>query len=130
MSWYIAALKKYATFKDRAQRAEYWYFMLLNLLIYVVTIIIDRAIGMQGRNDGAGFIPLFYSIAMIIPSTAVGVRRMHDIDRSGWWVLMSAIPLLGSLGFIYLAAQEGDPDANKYGPNPKAYERIESNVNA
>ncbi|QVW26858.1 DUF805 domain-containing protein [Pseudomonas hormoni] len=103
---YIEVLKKYAVFTGRASRREYWMFILINLLIAVGLGIVDGLLG------GKGFISNSYSLAMFIPSIAVGVRRMHDTDRSGWWLLLPIVNIV----FLAQDSQRGD---NRFGPNPK-----------
>ena len=122
MSWYIAALKKYAVFQGRAQRKEYWFFILFYLIFMVVAFIVDAVLGTEYYVDEFESIGLFatlYSLAMIVPSLAVTVRRLHDVGRSGWWILISLIPLIGGIVifvFMVLDSQEGE---NRFGPNPK-----------
>ncbi len=105
INWYMIALKKYAEFNGRARRSEYWYFFLGNLIISVITSFIDGAMKTQ-------FIGMIFSLATLIPSIAVGVRRMHDVGKSGWFLL---IPIYN----IILAATEGTKGVNEYGPDPK-----------
>ena len=82
MNWYLEVLKKYADFSGRAQRKEYWYFVLFNVLIAIVLAIIDISLGIANR-EGLGPLRGIYSLAVLIPSIAVGVRRLHDTGRSG-----------------------------------------------
>jgi len=105
MNWYIEVLKKYAQFTGRARRKEYWYFALFSLIISIVLLIVGAAIG-------APFINSLYSLAVLIPSIAVGVRRMHDVDKSGWFIL---VPIYN----LVLACTDSTPGTNEYGPNPK-----------
>lgn len=112
MNYYLTVLKKYAQFGGRAQRAEYWYFFLFNILISIVVSVIDKVIG-------TGFLGTIYALALFIPGLAVGVRRLHDTNRSGWWILISLIPLIGIIWLIVLLAMDSDSGENQYGPNPK-----------
>ncbi|WP_413111831.1 DUF805 domain-containing protein [Thaumasiovibrio sp. DFM-14] len=112
MEWYLAVLKKYAVFTGRARRKEYWMFFLVNLVITLALSIVDNLIGSQLLGS-------VYSLAVVIPTIAVTVRRMHDTGRSGWWVLIGFIPLVGLLAILFFAAAEGTPGSNDYGPNPK-----------
>lgn len=107
MSWYLEVLKKYAVFSGRARRKEYWMFFLINL-------IISFALGFVGAllGDKGGIIGNLYSLALLVPSIAVGVRRLHDTNRVGWWLLVPIVNL------IFLA-EAGHPGVNQYGPNPK-----------
>lgn len=115
MNWFMAALKKYAVFSGRAQRAEYWYFLLFYLIIYVGLAIVDSLLGMSE----IGLLSLIFSLAMIVPSLAVSVRRLHDVDRTGWWVLFAFIPLIGFIVLLVFTVQDGTPGENRFGSNPK-----------
>lgn len=113
MSWYIIAIKKYAIFNGRSQRAEYWMFALFNLLVSVGLGLLDFALGL------GGVLGLLYSLAIIIPSISVTIRRLHDTSRSGWWLLVGFIPLLGILVLLIFMVLDSSPGRNAYGPNPK-----------
>jgi uncharacterized membrane protein YhaH (DUF805 family) len=115
MNWYIEVLKKYAEFNGRARRMEYWYFFLFNFLIMVGLIMIGGAMG----SSSGGILYNLYSLAVLIPGIAVGIRRLHDTNRSGWFLLIGFIPVIGWLILIYFFAQDGDASENQYGPNPK-----------
>ncbi len=115
MKWYIDAMQKYAMFTGRATRQAYWMFFLFNFLIALGIGIIAGALSAvlglgQGFSDGLNAI---YALATFIPSLAVAVRRIHDIGRTGWWII---VPIVG---FIFLLL-DTEPQDNKYGPNPKA----------
>jgi len=114
MNWYIEVLKKYAVFSGRARRKEYWMFVLFNVIISVVLSFVEGLVG------SAGVIGILYSLAVLVPGLAVSVRRLHDTGRSGWWVLINLIPLVGLIVFIVFAAQDSQAGENQYGPNPKA----------
>ncbi len=120
MKWYIEVWKKYAVFKGRARRKEYWYFSIFNIPIYIVLEIIDGVIGSFSAEFGIGLLCGTFSIAAIIPSIAVGVRRLHDTNRSGWLLLIGLIPIIGILVLIVLFLLDSEPEENQYGPNPKA----------
>jgi uncharacterized membrane protein YhaH (DUF805 family) len=106
--YFLKALRNYANFEGRARRSEYWYFVLFYYLFSIPLIFVDQAIGSE--IDYAGVI---YSLGMIIPSIAVGVRRMHDVGKSGWYIL---IPIYN----LILFCTNGDTGPNEYGPDPKA----------
>ena len=95
MSWFVEALKKYAVFSGRSRRKEYWYFVLFVVIINIVLNIIDSLIGTYNRSAGVGLLTSIFNLAVLIPSIAVSVRRLHDIDRTGWWVLIGLVPLIG-----------------------------------
>ena len=106
MNYYLKVLQNYATFSGRARRKEYWMFTLFS-------IIISAALGFVGGLSGTMVIGNIYSLAVLIPTIAVGVRRMHDVGKSGWFLL---IPIYS---FILLVSN-GDTGNNKYGDDPKA----------
>ena len=119
MSWYLEALKKYAVFSGRSRRMEYWYFVLFNIIVSIVLGAIDGLLGTRGSYAGAGLLSGIYGLAILIPSLAVTVRRLHDIDRSGWWIFINLIPLIGAIVLLVFALSEGTPGNNRYGPSPK-----------
>lgn len=134
MEWYLAVLKKYAVFDGRARRKEYWYFVLFNFLIALGLLIAGAIIGATlTGTDSAAFpvitlVPVsLYGLAMIIPSIAVTVRRLHDIGFSGWWYLITLIPG-GSVVLFIFSLLDTKPGSNQYGPDPKASERSASAV--
>ena len=119
MSWYLEALKKYAVFSGRSRRMEYWYFVLFNLVVYIVFSLIDALLGTFNIVQGVGLLSGIYSLAVLIPTLAVMVRRLHDIDRTGWWILINLIPLVGTIVLLVFALTPGTPGSNRYGPDPK-----------
>lgn len=126
MHWFTdVVLKKYADFTGRARRKEFWMFILFSFIISIVLSIIDRALGLTyGYKDNSGVLSSIFSLAILVPTLAVAVRRMHDTNRSGWWIAINLICCIGWIWFIVLAAQEGTPGDNQYGPDPKAGERF------
>ncbi len=112
MNWYLQVLRNYANFSGRARRKEYWMFVLFNTLFAIATMFLDNAIGMASETTGYGPVYGLYTLAMLIPSIAVGVRRMHDVGKSGWFLL---IPIYN----LVLACTDSEPGDNEYGPNPK-----------
>lgn len=120
MDWYIKVLKDYAVFEGRASRAEYWYFILFNIIAAVILMLIENALGLVliTENGGVGFLSMIYALAVFVPSLAVAVRRLHDTDRSGWWVLLALIPLL-SLVLIVFFIFKGTEGENQYGAAPQ-----------
>lgn len=105
MKWYFKVLKNYVTFKGRARRSEYWYFILFSFVVSIILNVI-------GAYSGAIFLGTAYSIAVLLPSLAVGVRRMHDVNKSGWFVLIPFYNLI-------LACTDGTAGDNEYGQDPK-----------
>ncbi len=115
MSWYIGALKKYADFNGRAGKAEFWMFTLISTIISVILYLIDGGI-MPGSN--IHLLYTVYSLAVLVPSLAVSVRRLHDTGRSGWWILINVIPILGQLVYLVFLLQDSQ-GANQYGSSPR-----------
>lgn len=113
MNWYLDVLKKYAEFSGRARRMEYWMFTLFNFIIAVVLNIVEGLIGSPGILGG------IYALAVLVPSIAVSVRRLHDTDRSGLWLLIAFIPCIGGLVLLVFMVQDSNPGDNQFGPNPK-----------
>lgn len=135
MEWYLEVLKNnYSNFSGRARRKEYWMFALFHFIVIILLTLF--MIGMLAAADASdmtalaivGVIPFaLYILGTIIPSLAVAVRRLHDIGKSGWWVLTPQIPFVGSIFAIVLLVfycQDGDPDDNEWGPSPKEDENL------
>ena len=119
MNWYLQAIRQYATFDGRSRRKEYWYFALINMLAIVALAVVDGVTGMYSAEIGIGVLSGLYILAASVPGLAVSVRRLHDIGRTGWWVLIGVIPFIGTLVLLVLAVLDSQPGANRYGPNPK-----------
>ncbi|MDD4871384.1 MAG: DUF805 domain-containing protein [Kiritimatiellae bacterium] len=113
MNWYLEVLKKYAVFGGRARRTEYWMFVLFNMIIGFVLGFVEGLIG------GPGVIGMIYCLAVLIPGIAVSVRRLHDTNRSGWWLLIALVPLVGVIVLLVFMATDSTPGDNQFGPNPK-----------
>lgn len=119
MNWYLEVFKKYAVFGGRARRKEYWYFTLFNFLAFFILTFIDGVIGSFNSEVGIGLLGGIYSLAILIPALAVSVRRLHDTDRSGWWLLIELIPVIGAIVLFIFMVQDSQESENQYGPNPK-----------
>ena len=113
MNWYLDVLKKYAVFEGRARRKEFWMFFLFNLIIAFVLGILEGMIGT------GGFLGVAYALAVFVPYLAVSVRRLHDTGRSGWFLLIGLIPIVGVIVLIVFFAQDSHAGPNNWGPNPK-----------
>jgi uncharacterized membrane protein YhaH (DUF805 family) len=155
MNWYLLALKKYATFSGRSRRQEYWMFFLFNLIFSIILAILDEVLGLKLTSSGinnSGVLGSIYSLALFLPGLAVAVRRLHDTNRSGWYLLLPIAPyvliilgiilkggglvltLIGGLAVLGLAillivwlATEGTSGENQYGPDPKGSDGFMSN---
>jgi uncharacterized membrane protein YhaH (DUF805 family) len=103
-----SVFSNYATFSGRARRSEFWWFALFNFISSIVAAMIDGALGLH-------LVQPLYSLATLLPSLAVTARRLHDIGRSGWWMLIVIIPLVGWIIAIIWYVKEGTPGDNQYG---------------
>jgi uncharacterized membrane protein YhaH (DUF805 family) len=108
MKHYIHAIKNFVNFKGRASRSNYWYFVLFNFLFALVSLVIDAAIGIS-------LLYPLYALFSIVPSIAVAVRRLHDINKSGWWYLIGLIPMIGTIWLLIYFFRKGDLHPNNYG---------------
>ena len=114
-----SCFNKYADFNGRSPRAEYWYFALFNVAVVMVLAVLGAIIGKLFM-----YVYYTYVLAILVPSIAVSIRRMHDIGRSGWWVLISLVPFIGSIWYIVLAALPSQLGPNQDGPNPYGQDTI------
>jgi uncharacterized membrane protein YhaH (DUF805 family) len=113
MNWYLDVLKKYAVFSGRARRKEYWMFFLFNIIIVIAIGFVESIIG------SPGVIGMLYSLAVLIPGIAVSIRRLHDTGRTGWWMLVALVPVIGAIVLLIFMVQDSKPGTNQYGANPK-----------
>ena len=105
---YISVFKNYSNFSGRAGRREYWMFFAANFCACMILSLIDAAIGIP-------VLGLLYILAALVPGIAVSIRRLHDGDRSGWWMLVGCVPFLGAIGLLVLMALPGTPSSNRFG---------------
>ena len=114
---YLEVLKKFRVFDGRSRRREFWMFALCNFIIFA-------GLGILGRFPGIGVlftgISILYSLAILVPGIAVGIRRLHDTNRTGFFMLLCLIPLVGVIVLLLFCAQEGNAGENQYGADPKA----------
>ena len=113
MNWYLDVLKKYAVFEGRARRKEYWMFALFNFIIIIALAVIDALVGTLGAFGG------LYSLATLVPVLAVSFRRLHDTGKSGWWLLICFVPIVGVIILFIFTVMDSTPGDNQYGKNPK-----------
>jgi uncharacterized membrane protein YhaH (DUF805 family) len=105
-------LTKYATFSGRARRSEFWWFTLATVFVAIVTAVVDQIVG-------NALVSTIVSLALLLPSLAVSVRRLHDTGRTGWWCLIALVPLVGAVVLLVFDCQDSTPGDNQYGPSPK-----------
>jgi uncharacterized membrane protein YhaH (DUF805 family) len=134
MEWMLMPLRRYAEFSGRSQRKEYWMFSLGILIAYALLFGL-LSIGLLGGKEDAGagmfsgafmIIIMIFVVGIFIPSLAVQVRRFHDQDKSGWFILLNLIPYLGGIIVLVMMCLDGTPGPNRYGPDPKG--RIDAEV--
>lgn len=119
MNWYLEVLTNYVGFGGRARRKEYWMFTLINFIFSVGAIVMDNVLGLA--IEGVGYGPVYgvYLLGVLVPGIAVCVRRLHDVGKSGWMILIVFIPIVGAIWLLVLLITDSNPGANAYGPNPK-----------
>jgi uncharacterized membrane protein YhaH (DUF805 family) len=126
MKWFIKVLRHYADFSGRARRKECWYFALFNSIAAIAAMMIDIKAGWDLTSRSVMGLPnygpcyLTYVVAMLLPGLAVSVRRLHDVGKSGWWMFLSLIPVVGAIWLLILFCIEGQSEQNRYGANPKS----------
>ena len=113
MQWYLDVWQNYLRFDGRASRIEYWMFTLFNALVVSALSILTAL------AHALVFLTWLYCLAVLIPSLAVQVRRLHDIGRSGWWLLISLVPLVGAIVLLVFFILPSEPGSNLYGPPPR-----------
>lgn len=118
MDWFLYSLRNYAKFQGRATRPEYWHFLLMTTLVFIILAIFDAMLGRLDARIGMGPLSGTFLVSVLVPSLAVGARRLHDTGRSGWWQLVNLIPYVGGLIAVVLFALRGQQQANKYGEVP------------
>lgn len=120
LDWMLMPLRRYADFSGRSRRKEYWMFIVGVIVAAVLVGIIEGVLGMSGMVGGVyGPLTLVLLLGIIVPSIAVQVRRFHDQDKSGWFVLLSFIPFLGGLIVLVFMCLEGTKGPNRFGADPK-----------
>ncbi len=115
-----AVFENYATFSGRAARGEFWWFVLAVILLNLMAGLADAFVlePVFGLPAAAGVLASAIGLALILPELALGARRLHDTGRSGWWLLLLLLPVIGALALIWLFALPGGPEGNRYGPAP------------
>jgi uncharacterized membrane protein YhaH (DUF805 family) len=117
MDWYLKVLKAYAVFSGRARRKEYWMYTLIGVLVAIGLTFVDVVLHLRFGNTG--LFSGLYSLAVLVPSIAVVVRRLHDTDRNGWWALIALVPFVGPIVLLVFLVLDGTAGPNRFGPSPK-----------
>lgn len=128
MSWYITCWKKYVDFGGRARRREYWWFWLINVVIAWILAMIAVFTSNDTNLSPFYWVAVLFSLAIILPSLAVQIRRLHDVGKSGWWIFISLVPFIGSLWLLVLMLSDSQAGTNQYGPNPKEMTAVPASV--
>ena len=122
MNWFTPVIRagySRGAFSGRARRREYWMFVLFQYIFFICAIILDAVFGFNWVDTGFGPITISFSLFLIIPSLTLTVRRLHDIGRSGWMILIALVPIIGAIWLIILMVTDSNPSENIYGENPK-----------
>jgi uncharacterized membrane protein YhaH (DUF805 family) len=117
IDYYILAFQKYSQFSGRATRSEYWWFYLVNIATTLLLAILDSVFSIP-----LTLLSTIYFFVSLIPSLAIQVRRLHDVDKSGWYILLNFVIIIGWIWLLVLNILDSTPGANKYGQNPKGVE--------
>jgi len=120
--WFWRAVRwRYAQFTGRARRTEFWWYQCVWWALYLVLIALDHLLGTfsGAYGGGHGLFSTVFALALLLPSVAVAVRRLHDTDKSAWWLLIGLVPVVGWIGLLIFYLQPGDVGANPFGPDPK-----------
>jgi uncharacterized membrane protein YhaH (DUF805 family) len=113
VEWYIKVIKNYVGFEGRARRTEYWMFFLFNAIITFLLSLVENFANISNVLTG------IYGLLTLLPSLAVGARRLHDTGRSGWWLLIGLIPFIGAIILLVFFCLDSEESENRFGPNPK-----------
>ncbi|MCF8427844.1 MAG: DUF805 domain-containing protein [Bacteroidia bacterium] len=128
MNWYLKVIKQYADFNGRARRTEYWMFALFNIIFIAIAAILDNVLGLTIGENPYGLFYFSYALGVFVPGLAVAVRRLHDLGKSGWMILLFLIPIIGGIWLLVLFATDGQENENQFGPNPKG-QSLETDTN-
>jgi len=125
MKWYLLAFKKYGVFSGRSTRQEYWMFFLFNIIIGVALYFVEKYYFCFPLIRGLGPCQRFYYLFALLPSISLSVRRLHDTNRRGWWLLINCIPLVGGFWYLWLMILDSDHYRNRFGDDPTAFPEVE-----
>tara|TARA_B100001113_G_C20741428_1_gene462499 strand:+ start:161 stop:541 length:381 start_codon:yes stop_codon:yes gene_type:complete len=126
MEWYLKVMKEnYTNFSGRARRKEFWMFYLFYFIVIIIAMMLDQALGLTfdlgyGAEMPYGYLYSLAALLHFIPFLGLHTRRMHDVGKSGWFLLISLVPIVGAIWLLILWCTDGSSEENKYGPSPKA----------
>ena len=119
MNYYIHALtERYSDFRSRSTRSEYWFFALFNIIVGIVVTVLDIMFGIYSEPDSIGLLGGIYGLLVFIPGLAIGIRRLHDTNKSGWWTLILFIPIIGAIVYFVFMCTGSDRGDNRFGASP------------
>jgi uncharacterized membrane protein YhaH (DUF805 family) len=118
MNGYTTVMRRYFEISGRSSRSEFWMFVLVYFIIQIIAVVIDVSVLGQPFGESPGIVSSVVTLVHFIPSITAGIRRLHDTDRSGWWILIIFVPLIGIVWLIVLYCFEGTRGSNNYGPPP------------
>lgn len=119
MNYFLDALKNYVNFTGRATRQQYWMYILFYILFYFIAVMLDINLGQFDEEEMTGFISTIYTFGLLLPTIAILARRLHDIGRSSWWILLILIPVAGSLVILIFTLIDSQKGENEYGMSLK-----------
>ncbi|MFA0039861.1 hypothetical protein BCT81_23450 [Vibrio sp. 10N.261.52.A1] len=119
MNWFVDVIKRPVEFNGRARRREYWYFFAVSLGITLLLSLIDNVLGWYDPNSDIGLLSGIFSLLILLPGLSVTIRRLHDTNRTGWWVLLYLVPVIGFFILSIFLILDSNMECNKYGDNPK-----------
>ncbi|MDX1351747.1 MAG: DUF805 domain-containing protein [Thiomicrorhabdus sp.] len=119
MHFFLEPLNQYFNFKDRATRQQFWLFTLIYMVLYQIILATDVMTGMYNVEIQAGLASTLFSLGLLIPSLALSVRRLHDIGKSGWWLLLWLVPIVGWIILLVFYVLDSEKEENQYGISPK-----------
>lgn len=114
MHWYTDVIRRYADFGGRSGRPEFWWFALANVIVTIVVLLVGAVL----LGSRRALLVDVYGVLVLLPSLGVEIRRLHDTDRTGWWMLAAFVPIVGAIVLIVFFAMPGTPGPNRYGPEP------------
>ena len=118
MNGYTTAMRRYFEVSGRSNRYEFWMFVLIYFILGIIAMVIDVGVMGQSLGENPGILSSIVGLVHFVPSITAGIRRLHDTDRSGWWILIAFVPLIGFIWLIVLYCFEGTLGNNRFGPRP------------
>lgn len=118
MNWFLKVVRNYAVFEGRARRKEFWLYELIYIIFFSALALIDRFIGSYDVEGQIGLLSGLLALGLLLPTIGVTIRRLHDTDRAGWWLLLVFLPIIGGIWLLVLMVLGGSAGENRFGPDP------------